>query len=381
MHPRAWLSLSLIASVMMTAMPSQVSATPGPSTSRAKSTVLKTIPVAVFGSDERVALPPPLRPLRERMGVLFNIRHKTVCTAFCISPDIIGTAAHCLFKTKGEKRARLSDFWFARNYDATRDYARIAGIDTGSSAQSVVSGSVELSTRPPIDATKDWAFVKLATAVCRKGVFEIEARPVETIIQDARAGRIYQISYHKDFKQWQPAYSRPCSVERSFGSTPWPTIAADFDNPEHLVLHTCDTGGASSGSPLLAETPTGPKVVAINVGTYVQSRSVLHETPPDGAAFSDAVANTAVSATAFAKQLAAFRGARMLVTSAQLRELQEQLRKLALYLGAGDATYGPSLKTAIETYEKSIGLPPTGLATEEILLRLLQQKPGAAPGR
>jgi hypothetical protein len=372
------LSASAIA---VAAMPAQVCASPRPAPSNAKSSALKPIPVAVFGTDDRVALPAAMRPLRERMGVLFNTRHKTVCTAFCVAPDVIGTAAHCLYKTKGEKRARLSDFWFARNYDAMRDYARIAGSDAGSTAQSVIAGSVELSTKPPIDATKDWAFVKLATAVCRKGIFEIDARPVEAIIREAKAGRIYQISYHKDFKQWQPAYSRPCNVERSFSAAPWPTISADFDSPEHLVLHTCDTGGASSGSPLLVDTPTGPKVVAINVGTYVQSRSVLHEAPADGVTHSDAVANTAVSATAFARQLAAFSGARMLITNAQLRELQEQLRRLALYSGASDATYGPTLKTAIEAYEKSIGLPPTGLATEEILLRLLQRKPGSTTAR
>ena len=107
------------------------------------------------GPDDRIALPAALRPLRDRLGVLFNIRQRTVCSAFCVAPDMIGTAAHCLYKTKGEKPARLADFWFARNYDTMRDYARIAGFDTGGGAQNVIAGSFALSTTPPIDATKD----------------------------------------------------------------------------------------------------------------------------------------------------------------------------------------------------------------------------------
>ena len=336
-------------------------------------------PVAVFGPDDRIALPAALRPLRDRLGVLFNIRQRTVCSAFCVAPDMIGTAAHCLYKTKGEKPARLADFWFARNYDTMRDYARIAGFDTGGGAQNVIAGSFALSTTPPIDATKDWAFIRLATAVCSKGVFEIEARPVETIIQDAKAGKIYQLSYHKDFKQWQPAYSRPCAVDRSFPKAPWQTISADFDAPEHLVLHTCDTGGASSGSPLLLDTPKGPKVVAINVGTYVQSRAVLHEAPATEKGPVDAVANTAVSAFAFERQLRTFRSARILITARQVRDLQDLLRKANLFNAPVDGTYGPALKGAIEAYETTVGLPRTGIASEEILARIQQTGTGNTP--
>ncbi len=331
------------------------------------------VPVAVFGADNRTTLPPALRPMRDRLGILFNIRQRTVCTAFCVGPDTIGTAAHCLFKTKGEKPPRLMDFWFARNYDSVRDYARIAGFATGGSAQSVIAGSTALSTTPPIDATKDWAFIRLATAVCNKGIFEIEPLPVDQIIQQSKAGKIYQLSYHKDFKQWQPAYSGPCPVDRAFAKTSWATIAADFDDSANLVLHTCDTGGASSGSPLLVDTPAGPKVVGINVGTYVQSRAIVHEGPPADKATADVVANTAVAATAFQQQYTAFREARLLASAEQLRELQQRLQQLGHYTGSIDGTYGPTLKTAIMAFESAAALPRTGIASEDILMRLRRQ--------
>lgn len=330
-------------------------------------------PAAVFGSDKRVALPVPLRPLREMLGILFNVRQRTVCTAFCVAPGLIGTAAHCLYKTNGEKSPRLADFWFARNYDVVRDYSRVAGYETGTSAQSVLAGSTQLSTAPPIDATKDWAFIKLATPICNKGTFEIETLNVEKIIQESKAGHVYQISYHKDFKQWQPAFSKPCAVERSFSNVPWSTIAADFSTPESLLLHTCDTGGASSGSPLLLDTPQGPKVIGINVGTYVQSRTVLRDERVTEKTAAESIANTGVASSAFAPQLTAFRNARLLLSSVLIRELQERLQTLGYYSGAVDGTYGPTLKLAISAYQSGANMPKTGLPSEDVLARIRLQ--------
>jgi hypothetical protein len=333
---------------------------------------------AVFGPDDRTTLPSQLQPLRERLGVLFNIRQRSVCSAFCVDATTIGTAAHCLFKTSGEKAPRLADFWFARNYDTVRDYARIAGYETNAAAQNVVAGAFVLSTAPPIDATKDWAFVRLSRPVCSKGGFDIEPMPVEQILREAKAGRVFQLSYHKDFKQWQPAYSKPCVVDRTFGTVGWPAIAADFNAPEHLMLHTCDTGGASSGSPLLLDTPQGPKVIGINVGTYIQSKgSAPHQLATEKVG-GDAIANTGVGATAFAAQAKAFRAAAIVSGVGAVRELQERLRAEGHYGGTLDGTYGPTLKTAIEAFEAATRLPVTGFASEDVLSRLRLKQAGAA---
>ncbi len=334
---------------------------------------------AVFGADDREPLPPHLRPLREKLGVLFNIRQRTVCSAFCVDASTIGTAAHCLFKTSGEKAPRLADFWFARNYDLVRDYARISGYETNTASQHVLAGGYILSTAPPIDATKDWAFIRLSRPVCSKGGFDIEPLPVEQVIREARAGHVFQLSYHKDFKQWQPAYSKPCQVERAFGAVGWNAIAADFYAPEHLLLHTCDTGGASSGSPLLIETAQGPKVVGINVGTYIQSKAAAAHQLAITKGAGEAIANTAVAATAFAGAVKTFRSAFILTGVEQLKELQERLKAAGHYIGPIDGTYGPSLKLAILAFETGERLPQTGLASEDVLSRLRLRPPTAAP--
>jgi hypothetical protein len=329
-----------------------------------------TMPVAVFGADERVALPANYRHLQERMGLLFNRRSRMVCTAFCVAPDIIATAGHCLFRIAGERAPQIADFWFARNYDAARDYTRIAGHGAGAAAQHVMSGATILNLRPPIDATKDWAFARLSSAVCSKGVLTVRPLPVEQILAEAAANRVFQVSYHRDFTPWRLAYARPCAIARSFPGAEWTAIAKDFAEPGILLLHTCDTGGASSGSPLLLDTPRGPEVIGINVGTYVRSEVVMQDGQVTRRLKADTVANTAVSAVAFAAKLDAFRQAAIMGTPELIRSLQAALKQRQLYGGALDGTFGPALRAAIESHERAEGLTVMGLATEALLKRL-----------
>lgn len=327
-------------------------------------------PVAVFGADERVALPPQHKAVQEKIGLLFNLRARTVCTAFCVASDVVATAGHCLHRTVGERPPKLDDFWFGRNFDTVRDFARIAGHGSGAAAQHVMSGAMSLNVRPPIDATKDWALVRLTRPVCNKGVLPLRALPIDKVMSEAAAKRVFQISYHRDFTPWKLAYSRPCGVAKSFEGAEWGIIAPDFSDPGLLILHTCDTGGASSGSPLLLQTPSGPEVIGINIGTYVQSKVVMQDGQVTKRLKADTVANTGVSSEAFADKLEVFRQAAILGTGAQIRELQTRLKQRQLFAGKVDGAYGAALRTAIEAFEKAEGLPMTGLATQALLKRL-----------
>lgn len=327
-------------------------------------------PVAVFGADDRIALPAKYKDVQQKIGLLFNMRSRTVCTAFCVAPNVVATAGHCLHRTLGERPPQLADFWFARNYDTVRDYARIAGYANGTAAQQVMSGSISLNVRPPIDATKDWAMVRLSRPVCSKGVLPIRVLPLEQIIAHAGANRVFQVSYHRDFTPWRLAYSRPCGVAKSFETADWGTIAQDFSDPAQLLLHTCDTGGASSGSPLLLEGAQGPEVIGINVGTYVQSKVIMQDGKITQRLKADTVANTGVSAAMFAEKLELFKEASILTTAAQVRELQQALKGLKLYSGPIDGSYRAALRQAIEAFEKTHALPITGLATRALLKRI-----------
>ncbi len=326
-------------------------------------------PVAVFGSDDRVPVPPQYRHVQDRVGLLHNEKSRTVCTAFCIGESIVATAAHCLFKTTREQPPRLSDFYFLRHGSGAREQSWIAGATTSAASQHVLAGSSRLSVDPPINAGSDWALVRLSRPICARGVLPVRALKSDDIAREARARRIFQVSYHRDFPGWRQAYSRPCEVHRSFPSADWATVQRDFADTGHLVLHTCDTGGASSGSPLLLDAPGGPFVVGINVGTYVQSKFLVQQEKAGQSIASDPVANTAVAASAFADRIIPFRDAAILATGPLMRDLQMLLRERGHYEGQIDGAYGPLLKAAIESYERKAGLAVTGLATEALLVQ------------
>lgn len=327
-------------------------------------------PVAVFGSDDRLPLPKRYERLRNSLGVLLNPRTSSMCSAFCVGDDIVATAAHCMFRTASEPLPRAADVVFARSREEPGSQSRIAGYGTGAAAQHVASGSMRLSIKPPIEASKDWALVRLAEPVCRGAALPVRAVEPDRLEREAKANRVFQLAFHRDYESWKIAYSQPCSVKRDFDGAAWRAIARDFTEAELLILHLCDTGGASSGSPILLDTAEGPVVVGINVGTYVQSKVMIENGEVVHRSRADAIANTAVSAAAFQDRLLSFRDAVIIISDKRLKVLQSRLKVRGLYSGAVDGSYGPQLKAAIEDYERSERLQVTGLATETLLQRL-----------
>lgn len=330
---------------------------------------------AVFGTDDRVTPPSRYAPVIDQIGLFFSNQSRTVCTAFCVADNIIATAAHCLAQVGG-KPARLSDFMFARGYDRLREFARIEGHATGSAAQHVMHGDFRHRVRPPIDAANDWALVRLNKAACPANGIPVTPMSTGDVINEAKAGRVFQLSYHRDWTQWKLAYSKPCPAARDFKTVGWMSIAPDFLNADQMVLHQCDTGGASSGSPMLLEGPKGISVVGINVGTYVQSKIMTDKGQVTLREKAETVANTAVNASVFAAAVEAMKAAAILPTGQPMRDLQERLTARNLYQSRIDGSYGPLLKSAIEDYERQSRLPVTGLATAELLKRLNQQAGG-----
>lgn len=328
------------------------------------------VPVAIFGGDDRIGVPARYRRQQNAIGLLYNKRSKTVCTAFCVADSIVATAGHCLYRTAGESAPPIGAFAFTRARGVAGAAARIAGSGEQSAPQHVVSGSVRLSVRPPIDAASDWALVRLERPVCTGHALELRAMGADEIAKAAGEKRLFQLSYHRDYADWRLAYSQPCSAGRTIGGASPALLARDFADPAHLILHTCDTGGASSGSPLLVETERGPAVVGINVGTYVQSEVVIEDGNVVRRSKAASVANTAVTVAAFRARLDAFRQADILPNGTRIRALQDGLRQRHLYDGPLDGRYGLKLREAIIAFEQGAGLAPTGIASQELLARL-----------
>ncbi len=324
---------------------------------------------AIFGKDDRVALPAVHRGLKQQIGLLYEPRSRSVCTAFCVANDIVATAAHCLFRIDGAKPLPLANMWFRLGMRNAKSHTRIAGADAGAAVQNVRAGSMRLSVRPPIDASRDWALVRLARPVCAAGGLRFSSRTIAEITELGAQRRIYQVAFHRDFRDWELALS-PCGVNPTIEGIDRLSLPRDFSDADQLLLHTCDSGGASSGSPLLVNGPLGPEVVGINVGTYVQSKIMMQNDEIVRRFRPDEIANTGVSTTVLAPRLPIFAKAQIVNDRARVRELQVLLERSGFASGTRDGVYGPDLRAAIEAYERAERLAVTGLPTEPLLRRL-----------
>lgn len=335
--------------------------------------------VAVFGSDDRVPLPRDRENLRGKVGVLFSPRARTLCSAFCVADDVIATAAHCLFRTAGDTYPALEDFRFGSSKDNTKTHVRLAGFASRSTLQSIVAGSMSLSVRPPIDATRDWALAKLASPACKAKGFPLQPLSETALQKEGAAGRLFMIGFHRDFPDWRLAMSPGCEIKTVRDVPDGDSVGRDFVEPERLLLHTCDTGGASSGSPILMQTPTGPVVVGINVGTYVQSKVMMNNGEVVHRFKASEIANTAASVAPVAAVLPLLQNADLPRTVEQIRDAQLALKLRGLFAGPADGQYSPKLKQAMEEYQRRDGLPVTGLLTNDVLLRLTSAHRSSIP--
>ncbi len=330
------------------------------------------LPVAVFGKDQRKGLPRNYKKLDRSIGLLHNPRTNTLCTAFCVGPDIIATASHCLFGHRKRNKLYISSFLFKLKSRGAKHqlFSKMAGYRRTQSQQYIISGTTHLNRKPPIGAARDWALIRLAQPACRNGWLKTRPLSLGILETAARNNKIFQVAYHMDFRNWQKAYSRSCSIHRSFGGLSWKNIKKHFSSPRSLILHQCDTGEASSGSPLLMDTPDGPVVVGINVGTYQQREVIVKNGRILRRSRFKTIANTGVSAGAFSHKITFLKRAKILTSRQELKRLQSALKQRRLYLGRIDGIYGARTSAAIKIFEQRLHRGTTGLATKQILMAL-----------
>lgn len=329
-------------------------------------------PVAVFGKDERERLPAHYQMLKSQIGLLHNPRTNTLCTAFCVAEDIIATASHCLFSHHKNARLYLSDFVF-KLPSAVKDtprYVRLAGAQQNQSRQFIITGTSNLSRKPPIGAARDWAIARLDRPACRGGWLQVPVTSPEALAKASLTNRLFQVAFHTDFGNWEITYTRACTVNRSYGNLTWHNIKRHFSEPQSLILHSCDTGEASSGSPILMDGDKGPVAVGINVGTYQQRDIIVRNGRIISHSKFRTIANTAVSTSAFASSIDSLRQADLLTEAEELKSLQARLKDRGFYFGKVDGVYGAATETALKAYERATNHTVTGLATRSVLAEL-----------
>lgn len=326
-------------------------------------------PAAVFGSDERRPLDPAGAHLNDQIGSLFVGDSGPICTAFCVAPDMIATASHCLFGTARNSSNRLQMIRFKRGSEAEGAATPIAGGATGNQSQYVIAGTLQLRLAPPIGADQDWAIARLARASCDVGGLAIidPSQPMP----DA----VFNIAIHRDEPDMALRTSGPCTRQERFDSVRPADLQRDFANLPGLIFHDCDTGPGSSGSPLFIQTPFGPEVAGINVGTYVVSRGLVAAGSRDDEGLSKAIANTAVAAANFTPAISELAHRELIESAAEVRDLQTILRSLNLYHGPISGSVTPDLIAAIEQFERGAKQPTTGLASRALLQKLRETTP------
>lgn len=326
-------------------------------------------PVAIFGDDNRQDLPEELGALEGKIGMVYEDSTQTLCTAFCVARNIVATAAHCLFQPKNGSYPDLNNVQFRLNYGTIQQQAGIYGRNTPFTKHSIAVGTTAFNNEPPLSAPRDWALVKLEKPVCSFGSLKIEPRSVTDLIKESKQSRIFHVAYHWDYKHWQLAYSSPCVIEQDYDQIKWQFIKKHFIDNQQLLLHNCDTGGASSGSPILYkdEHTKLPVVVAINVGTYTRTRILLRKGKIVRKLDPDIIANTGVNVKAFEHVIANLLDADLINSYEDMIRLQQELKARGLYNGDIDGKLGRGTRSAIIDFEQLIGLNPTGIPSYTLL--------------
>ncbi len=283
----------VLASVLLSFMSMKAIAFQAITQTHIQSSEQKTHPhlhkVGIVGKDSRRRLPSRLRrSTKPKIGLLYDKRTGSLCSAFCVAKNVIATAAHCIYNSENRKARHYSSYIF-RLPGTRQGYSRLAGYKRHQVSRYIIAGTKKMGRNPQSHAHEDWALVKLANNYCKKRL-SLKTASIDSLIKASEARRIFQMAFHVDFKHWKQAYSGPCKVAKSFKRAPHRLLTKNFPGANRMLFHTCDTNVVSSGSPILMKSGGNPVAVAINVGAYQQIQSGKTST----------IANTAVPASAFA---------------------------------------------------------------------------------
>ncbi len=257
------------------------------------------------------------------------------------------------------------------------DARSIAGAADGAPETNVIAGSTRLNVHPPIDATRDWALVRLAQPVCKGGSFKVSRKPVAEVMKLAEAGRVYNVAYHRDLPKWQPMFEPGCVVKRNFEDADWTDDPPRFLRPRsaaaaHLRHRRRLVGLAAAGR--RARRARGRR----------HQRRHLRAVEGDHAQRRGAAPLQVGRRRQHRRELARVRGVAR--RAARRRDAcspatmcgvcRRGSRERAFTRVRATARFDAETKAAIEGFERASDMPVTGLATQPLLQALLGDEPG-----
>lgn len=322
--------------------------------------------VHVFGKDDRIELPEKYRHLRGKIGLLYNSTIKYGCTATCVAPDVILTAAHCVLQTAKKKRfpdtTGLKFFLWSSRLPEVR-----IGTDVLYSRdlipRNVVAGFPISKRFRGSNFKQDWAFIKLRRKICEGNSLQMKSLTDIEMVEAANSGKLLEVGFHgdRDFGE-KLLWTNKCSIKgvnlkKKRQKTP---------KMSKTIHHTCDMFKGASGAPLMIETIAGPAIVAVNVAEFYHQKLLKRGRKIIKRYRKKALYNIAVSVSAFSKYFPLMAWNSISPYNFQLLEIQKMLKDMKLYRGEQDGIFGPATWRAIQEYEKTKNKIVLGLPTTEI---------------
>ena len=215
-----------------------VAASPGLTEEAATEPKGKDLLPGIVGEDDRTILPDD--GSYRAVGRL-NIAGQGFCTATLIAPDLVATAAHCLFFRRTGRLVPADRVHFLAGYRQGGFIAHRRAIE--------VSPHPDFSPeheKKPGAAAVDLAVVRLETPIPA-----VEITPIPLLRVLPQGARLTTVSYARDRAEL-PSIEHGCVA---------------IGNRGGVVLATCDVNFGGSGGPMFVVSETGPQLAAVVSGT------------------------------------------------------------------------------------------------------------------